>query len=242
VVQAGDTLIYIASQYGTTVEEIMQANGLDEASVRLLHSGQELLIPSRGPVGGPAPADTSQPPQVIHEVQSGETLISIAIEYGTTTEAIMDANQMDSPDLIYEGQQIIVPLMPPTATPTVTPSPTLTPTPGPPYPAPQLLSPPHDAVLAGEETAVFLVWTSVDILPADHVYLVELQLPGDDPPLTHATQGTSWRLPPDLWLTGRQWTFTWRVTVMRQTGLAADGSPEWQAVSLPSEERRFEWR
>jgi len=52
-IQSGETVIYIASYYGTSPEAIMEANSLDETSVRLLRPGQQLLIPSTGPVGGP---------------------------------------------------------------------------------------------------------------------------------------------------------------------------------------------
>jgi LysM repeat protein len=42
VVQPGDTLTYIARSYGTTVEAIMEANGL---STTALTVGQVLIIP-----------------------------------------------------------------------------------------------------------------------------------------------------------------------------------------------------
>ncbi len=240
-VQSGETLIYIASYYGTTTEAIMEANGLDETSARLLRPGQELLIPSTGPVGGPVPGSTAQPPQVIHEVGSGETLISIAEQYDTTVEAIMDANDLDSPDLIYVGQQLIVPLMPPTVTPTPTNTPTPTSTPGPPYPAPHLLSPTDGAVFEGDEAVILLAWTSVGILREDQRYLVEVETPARTVPVTYATQGTSWRLPSDLWPTGRRRTLAWRVTVVRQVNPASGGPPTWKPLSLPSETRRFVW-
>jgi LysM repeat protein len=241
-VQSGETIIYIASYYGTTSDAIMEANGLDETSARLLRPGQALLIPSTGPVGGPAPGGTAQPPQVIHEVESGETLISIAIDYDTTVEAIMDANDLDSPDLIYVGQQLIVPLMPPTLTPTPTPTPTPSSTPGPPYAAPHLLSPGDGAVFEGENAVVLLSWTSVGILRENQAYLVELETPAQTAPVTYTTQGTSWRLPSDLWPTGRRRSLTWRVTAVQPIDSSSDESPEWQPLSLPSETRRFLWR
>ena len=239
-IQSGETLIYIASYYGAAVDEIMEANELDETSARMLQPGQKLLIPSTGPVGGPMP-NAAAPPQVVHEVESGETLISIAIDYDTTVEAIMDANDLDSPDLIYEGQQLLVPLMPPTATLTLTPTPTPSSTPGPPYPAPHLLTPSDGAVFEGEEATIVLSWTSVAILQKDQVYLVELETPAQVMPITHTTQSTSWRLPPELWPTGRRRAMTWRVIVVQRTNTTSEALPEWEPVSLPSETRHFVW-
>jgi len=220
----------------------MKANQLDETSARMLMPGQKLLIPSTGPVGGPIPNGAAPPPQVIHEVQSGETLISIAIDYDTTVEAILDANALDSPDLIYEGQQLIVPLMPPTATPTLTLTPTPSSTPGPPYAAPHLLSPSDGALFQGQEAVILLSWTSVAILHEDQAYLVELETPAQVMPITYATQSTSWRLPSELRPTGRRRALTWRVTVVqRAANSTSDALPEWEPVSLPSETRHFVW-
>lgn len=240
-IQSGETLIYIASYYGTAVDELMAANDLDETSARFLLPGQMLLIPSMGPVGGPAPNSAAAPRQVIHEVKSGETLISIAIDYDTTVEAIMDASDLDSPDLIYEGQQLIVPLMPATATPTLTPTPTPSSTPGPPYAAPHPLTPSDGALFQGEEAVITLSWTSVAILSEDQAYLVELETPAQVTPITYLTQSTSWRLPSELRPTGRRRAITWRVTVVQRASSTADAPPEWEPVSLPSKTRHFVW-
>ncbi len=238
-VQSGETLIYIASYYGTAVDELMKANELDETSARFLLPGQRLLIPSTGPVGGPA--SNAAPRQVIHEVKSGETLISIAIDYDTTVDAIMDASDLDSPDLIYEGQQLIVPLMPSTATATLTPTPTPSSTPGPPYAAPHPLSPSDGALFQGEEAVILLSWTSVAILREGQAYLVELETPAQVMPITYTTQSTSWRLPSELRPTGRRRAMTWRVTVVQRARSTSDAPPEWEPVSLPSETRHFVW-
>ena len=44
-----------------------------------------------------------------HRVQSGETLIGIANKYGVTLRAVIDANGIKNPNLIYVGQVIIIP-------------------------------------------------------------------------------------------------------------------------------------
>ncbi len=100
VVQPGETLFSIARQYGTTVEAIMAANGLTGTTIRV---GQRLII-------APATGVTATPPNTaVHVVRRGETLFSIAQQYGTTVEAIMAANGMRS-DRIYAGQALRIPL------------------------------------------------------------------------------------------------------------------------------------
>jgi LysM repeat protein len=56
---------------------------------------------------------------ITHTVDPGENLTSIALQYGTTVQAIVEANAMTDPDLIFIGQEliIIVPVPSPTATP-----------------------------------------------------------------------------------------------------------------------------
>ncbi len=100
VVQWGDTLSAIAWRYGTTVAAIVQRNGLADPS--RIYVGQRLIIPTGG--GVPAPGGTQ-----IHIVQSGETLFSIARRYGTTVEAIVRANNLANPSLIYPGQRLVIP-------------------------------------------------------------------------------------------------------------------------------------
>jgi chromosome segregation ATPase len=44
-----------------------------------------------------------------HRVQRGETLASIAAQYGVTVQAIAAANNIANPDLIAVGQELIIP-------------------------------------------------------------------------------------------------------------------------------------
>jgi len=55
----------------------------------------------------PAPAATAVS-QIVHVVQPGETLSSIARQYGVTYQAIMAANGMEDPSLL-EGQELAIP-------------------------------------------------------------------------------------------------------------------------------------
>lgn len=60
-------------------------------------------------------------------VQPGDTLFSIAQRFGTTVQAILQANNITDPNLITVGQVLTIPVSP--APPGPTPSPTPTPTP-----------------------------------------------------------------------------------------------------------------
>jgi LysM repeat protein len=61
--------------------------------------------------GGPTPVPPTPPPgnACQHIVKPGETLSSIARMYGTTVEAIMRANGLTNPNLIYVGQKLTIP-------------------------------------------------------------------------------------------------------------------------------------
>lgn len=93
-VQAGDSLWLIAQRYGTTVNAIKQANGLNSDALRI---GQVLQIP------------VSQAPYVEYTVRSGDTLWELARRYNTTVEAIMQANGLNS-SLLQIGQVLRIPV------------------------------------------------------------------------------------------------------------------------------------
>jgi len=101
VVQAGDNMGSIAVRFDTTVAAILAANGLSNPD--FVYPGQKLIIPagSAGPSEGAGPTT--------HVVQAGETLSSIAAKYGVTTQAIMNANNISNPNLIYPGQRLQIP-------------------------------------------------------------------------------------------------------------------------------------
>lgn len=67
----------------------------------------------------PLPTSTPVPPQS-YTVQSGDTLLTIALEFDLTVEQLKAYNGLDS-DFINEGQSLLIP--PPTPTPGPTPTP-----------------------------------------------------------------------------------------------------------------------
>ncbi len=138
VVQRGDTLFSIAKRFGVTVEQLRQLNGI--GSDNLIHTGQRLIIstapitvtppppPPLGATSTPLPNGT-----LIHIVQHGETLYSIARRYGVTLAQLRQLNGIGSDNLIHTGQRLVISVAAttptPTAQPNVTPLPTATATP-----------------------------------------------------------------------------------------------------------------
>jgi LysM repeat protein len=98
-VQWGDTLFSLARRFNTTVEALVALNGLADASN--IRVGQVLRIPG---TSAPAPGTGQE-----YVVQPGDTLYSIAQRYGTTVDAIQQANGIVNPTYISVGQRLVIP-------------------------------------------------------------------------------------------------------------------------------------
>lgn len=59
-------------------------------------------------VTSPTPSPTPTP--LLHEVQEGDTLLGLAVEYGVTVEDLTAANGMNEADFLQIGQQVIIPV------------------------------------------------------------------------------------------------------------------------------------
>lgn len=105
-VRSGDTLSALAYRYGTTVNDIMQANNLYNPWI---FSGQKLVMPGRA--AGPAGQAVETPAGTNHVVAIGETLAGIALRYGTTVQAILQTNGLAQSDYIMAGQSLVIPGM-----------------------------------------------------------------------------------------------------------------------------------
>jgi len=103
VVRSGETLFSIANRYGSSVDELVRLNDLVDADG--IQAGQKLKIP--GESSPDVPPVT--PEEIVHLVQSGETLRSIALRYDVTTQAIMTANSITDPNRILVGQRLTIP-------------------------------------------------------------------------------------------------------------------------------------
>ena len=73
---------------------------------------------------------------IIHIVQQGDDLYRIARQYGTSVQAILQANRLTDSTVITVGQKLVIPDIPATTEPEPTATPTLTPTPMPDTPTP----------------------------------------------------------------------------------------------------------
>jgi len=117
-VKRGENVTQIARIYGVTVAAVLQVNNLANPSI--IYVGQCLLIPS---TSSPPPATCGQ----VHVVQRGEYLKIIAIRYGVTVNAIVQANGLSNPNYVYTGQRLKIPCTtPPPQPPTKPPSTTCT--------------------------------------------------------------------------------------------------------------------
>ncbi len=231
-VESGETLVYIAQRYGVTVDELAKLNNIQ--NIRALSVGQTLIVP---PEAEPVVGNNDLPPQMVYVIQEGDNLSSIAFEIGTPMEAIVAANPGLNLDLIYPGQEIVVPLSTPTATATATATTTATPTATPPYVLPNLLRPANEQVI--EVDVVMLNWTSTGLLADDEFYVVELTWP-DGITIEHWAKNSSWRISRDqLPVEG---VIIWNVAIKRQSGTASDGTSVGQTLTQEGSPRSFEWR
>jgi LysM repeat protein len=72
-------------------------------------------------------ASLATPTPFIYVVKAGDNLYNIALEFGTTVDAIMEANGLES-NRLRVGQQLIIPVGTITPQPAPTQTPTTTPT------------------------------------------------------------------------------------------------------------------
>lgn len=105
-VQRGENLYRIALHYGVSMDAIIQANNLTDPGH--IFAGQQLVIPNFDPT----PATVENPlvagTPIYHTVVYGDTVQSIAQQYGMTADQLMQINNIINPDMIYRGQQLTV--------------------------------------------------------------------------------------------------------------------------------------
>lgn len=114
-VQAGDTLDGIAKDNGTTVQAIVDLNGIVNPS-RIV-PGQEIKIPSPYPTPTLTPTVTPEPtstplPTIIpvtYIVQAGDTVYSIAERYGVSFVELAQLNGITTSAQLTVGQELTIP-------------------------------------------------------------------------------------------------------------------------------------
>jgi LysM repeat protein len=152
IVQTGDTLSAIARRFGVSVAAIIETNRIQDRN--LAWPGQRLLIPGPKlqpePELAPLPHEPSAPPpepepislpvaesepesvaapepipgQYVYVVQPGDTLMVLARRFNATLRAIIEANDIEDPNVIRPGQRLVIPgvALPPTLTSVPEPS------------------------------------------------------------------------------------------------------------------------
>lgn len=279
-VKQNDTLSGISTRYRVSVDAIKAANGLTGDMLHI-DQELIIPLPTPTPSGGaqapqptaaevvaqlpvlstptaisllpspPAPSPATTPGTITYSVTQGDTLGSIAANYGSTVDAIKSANRLTS-DMLSIGQALIVPVAMRTPTPATV---ALVPRPPTPtaqfaYAAPNLLFPGEGEDLSGK-TLTF-GWTAPATLKAgDHYVLhIEYRFDGQNKSFVKdAGQATSYSLKPaDVPGAGAGATdFQWYVVIVNQS---ADASTQVRADLVPgsggtlspsSEVRTFGW-
>ena len=96
IVQAGDSLWKIATQYGISVDELKKANNLTS---NILNIGQLLFIPT---------SDKNTGTEDVYIVKAGDSLWKIANQYGVSVDELKNYNNLTS-DLLSIGQKLKIP-------------------------------------------------------------------------------------------------------------------------------------
>ncbi len=94
IVQSGDTLSGIASNWGTNWQELAHQNSLSNPN--MIYSGQVIRF-----TGGQSGATARN-----YTVRSGDNLSSIASRLGATVQSLVSMNGISNPNLIYAGQTL----------------------------------------------------------------------------------------------------------------------------------------
>jgi LysM repeat protein len=106
-VKPGETLSEIAERYGTSVQRLMQINGL--RSAQDLWAGSRIQVPGAGG-GGSSRGGGSTTVKANYTVKQGETLSELAERYGTTVQQLMQINGLNSAQDLWAGSRIQVPV------------------------------------------------------------------------------------------------------------------------------------
>jgi len=101
VVQSGDTLSTIAVRFNTSIAAIQLLNNLSD--VRVVQQGRALKIPTS------KLAADENPYWIVHVVEAGETLSTIAVRYGIPLDDLLRVNHITDPALTRTGDRLVIP-------------------------------------------------------------------------------------------------------------------------------------
>lgn len=104
-VQEGDTLLSVAQKFQVEVETVRQLNYLLDDKIFV---GQILQMPYReGITAEGAPTPTPEPYRYV--VEEGDSLGTIAQQFGVSAVSIMETNNLQNPNNVFVGQVLVIP-------------------------------------------------------------------------------------------------------------------------------------
>lgn len=124
-VQEGDNLWAIADQFDVDLLTLILLNNLDPVDPTI-RTGDLLTIPgpdTQLPTSTPLPTNVARGTRIEYRIQTGDSLLSIALAFNSTVDAIKEENDIANENEIFVGQLITVPVNIVTAVPTGTPEP-----------------------------------------------------------------------------------------------------------------------
>lgn len=92
-VEKGDTLQKIAKSFKVNIKEIIELNNINDPDV--IKVGQQIKIPSSNNI-------------IKYTIKKGDTISKIANKHQISKEKIIQENNIDNPDKIYPGQDLIL--------------------------------------------------------------------------------------------------------------------------------------
>jgi len=102
-----NSLSKIAKRYGTTVDALVRINDLCDANQ--IFVGQVVVLEDpEAEAGADADAAEDRAETAIVTVQPGDSLSKIAKRHDTTVEELMALNDIDDPNLLFVGQELLV--------------------------------------------------------------------------------------------------------------------------------------
>lgn len=114
-VQVGEVLLGLTDNQNT-IQSLSNVRPLKDAESSFVNTVRQVLLTLNLEFSEVTPvAATPDNPasgcgeNVVHVVQAGENLFRIGLRYGTTVDAIVAANQLANRDVIYAGQQLVIP-------------------------------------------------------------------------------------------------------------------------------------
>lgn len=135
-VQEGDNLFDIAQRFEVDLLLLITLNNLDPINP-IIHVGDALTIPgpdTQLPTGTPLPTNLPRGTRIEYRVQTGDSLLAIALAYNSTIDAIKEENDIENENELFVGQVLTIPVNLVTPVPTSTTAPPSE-TPGPGTPA-----------------------------------------------------------------------------------------------------------